>query len=213
MTPLGIAEHSHVLCLADCHTCFHSSSHVVHLDNHGLTAHASTLQCVSQAQHLGASYIRHTSQTFCLFAGSGELADLLDMPVIRHTSQAFCLLADPGELADLLDMPLPDLALKLIPAALPKLTEDPCIRHTSQAFCLFADSGELADLLEMTVPDLALKLIPAALPKLTEDQNTAALETLAHSVGYGLQQMMLDYGFHVVAKYLYAGESELRLSS
>ncbi|KAL0053239.1 hypothetical protein WJX82_003001 [Trebouxia sp. C0006] len=65
--------------------------------------------------------------------------------------------------------------------------------------------GELADLLEMPVPDLALKLIPAALPKLTEDQNTAALEALAHSVGYGLQQMMLDYGFHVVAKYLYGG--------
>ncbi len=143
MTPLGIAKHSHMLCLADYHTCFHSSLQVVHLDNHTLTAHASTLQCVSQAQHLGASYIRHTSQTFCLFAGSGELADLLDMPV----------------------------------------------------------------------PDLALKLIPAALPKLTEDQNTAALETLAHSVGYGLQQMMLDYGFHVVAKYLYGGESELRLSS
>ncbi len=79
--------------------------------------------------------------------------------------------------------------------------------------CLFADSGELADLLDMPVPDLALKLIPAALPKLTEDQNTAALETLAHSVGYGLQQMMLDYGFHVVAKYLYGGGSALTLSS
>ncbi|KAL0029509.1 hypothetical protein WJX79_000191 [Trebouxia sp. C0005] len=65
--------------------------------------------------------------------------------------------------------------------------------------------GELADLLDMPVPDLALKLIPAALPKLTEDQNTAALEILAHSGGYGLQQMMLDYGFHVVAKYLYGG--------
>lgn len=76
---------------------------------------------------------------------------------------------------------------------------------------LSADSGELADLLDIPVPDLALKLIPAALPKLTEDQNTAALETLAHSVGYGLQQMMLDYGFHVVARYLYGGESAQRL--
>ena len=76
---------------------------------------------------------------------------------------------------------------------------------------LSADSGELADLLDIPVPDLALKLIPAALPKLTEDQNTAALETLAHSVGYGLQQMMLDYGFHVVARYLYGGGSAQRL--
>ena len=57
----------------------------------------------------------------------------------------------------------------------------------------------------MAAPDLALKLIPAALPKLTEDQNTAGLEALAHSVGYSLQQMMLDYGHHVVAKYLYGG--------
>ena len=227
MTPLGIDKHSHILSLADCHTCLHSSSHVVHLDNHCLTAHASTLRRVSQAQHLGASCIRHTSQAFYLCAGSGELADLLDMlvpdlalklipaalpkftedPCIGHTSQTFCLFADPGELADLLEMPVPDLALKLIPAALPKLTEDPCIRHTSQTFCLFADPGELADLLEMPVPELALRLIPAALPKLTEDQNTAALEALAHSVGYGLQQMMLDYGFHVVAKYLYGGWS------
>ncbi len=164
MTPLGIAKHSHMLCLAHYHTCFHSSLHVVHLGNHCLTAHADTLRRISQAQHPGVSCIRHTSQAFCSFADSGELADLLEMSVIRHTSQAFCLFADPGELADLLEMP---------------------------------------------VPDLALKLIPAALPKLTEDQNTAALEALAHSVGYGLQQMMLDYGFHVVAKYLYGGWSEL----
>ena len=145
------------------------------------------------ADLLDMPVIRHTSQAFCLFADSGELADLLDMPVIRHTSQAFCLFADSGELADLLDMPV--------------------IRHTSQAFCLFADPGELAHLLDMPVPDLALRLIPAALPKLTEDQNTAALEALAHSVGYGLQQMILDYGFHVVAKYLYGGGFALRLCS
>ena len=136
MTPLGIAKHSHIFCLTDYLTCFHSSLHVVHLDNHTLTG----MQAPCDASHN-------------IWA--------------------------------------------------------PCIRHTSQASCLFADSGELADLLEMPVPDLALKLIPAALPKLTEDQNTAALETLAHSVGYGLQQMMLDYGFHVVAKYLYGGWSEL----
>jgi len=64
-------------------------------------------------------------------------------------------------------------------------------------------------LLYMAVPDLALKLIPAALPKLTEDQNTPALEALAYSVGYGLQQMMLDYGHHVVAKYLHGGDSTM----
>ena len=59
----------------------------------------------------------------------------------------------------------------------------------------------------MAVPDLALKLIPAALPKLTEDNATEGLEALAHSVGYGLQQMMLDYGHHVVAKYLCGGDA------
>lgn len=78
--------------------------------------------------------------------------------------------------------------------------------NTGLSGCSYATAGELADLLDMAVPDLALKLIPAALPKLTEDQNTAALEGLAHSVGYGLQQMMLDYGHHVVAKYLAGGD-------
>ncbi|KAL3137629.1 hypothetical protein ABBQ38_004906 [Trebouxia sp. C0009 RCD-2024] len=63
--------------------------------------------------------------------------------------------------------------------------------------------GELADLLEMAPSDLALRIIPAAIPKLTEDKSRDGLEALAHSVGYGLQQMMLDYGHHVVAKYLY----------
>ena len=61
----------------------------------------------------------------------------------------------------------------------------------------------------MAVPDLALKLIPAALPKLTEDCATTALEALAHSVGYSLQQMMIDYGQHVVAKYLYGGDNAI----
>lgn len=65
--------------------------------------------------------------------------------------------------------------------------------------------GELADVLDMAPSDLALRIIPAAIPKLTEDKSRDGLEALAHSVGYGLQQMMLDYGHHVVAKYLYGG--------
>lgn len=71
----------------------------------------------------------------------------------------------------------------------------------------FCFSGELADLLDMAPSDLALKIIPAAIPKLTEDKSKDGLEALAHSVGYGLQQMMLDYGHHVVAKYLYGGNA------
>ena len=65
--------------------------------------------------------------------------------------------------------------------------------------------GELADLLYMSVPDLALTLIPEALPKLTEEHNSPALEALAQSAGYRLHQMMQDYGYHVVAKYLQTG--------
>lgn len=68
-------------------------------------------------------------------------------------------------------------------------------------------SGELADLLDMAASDLALKIIPAAIPKLTEDKNQDGLEALAQSVGYGMQQMMSDYGHHVVAKYLYGGNA------
>lgn len=60
-------------------------------------------------------------------------------------------------------------------------------------------------MLDMAPSDLALRIIPAAIPKLTEDKSREGLEALAHSVGYGLQQMMLDYGHHVVAKYLYGG--------
>ena len=83
----------------------------------------------------------------------------------------------------------------------------------SECFCCFSFlifrvccSGELADLLDMAPSDLALRIIPAAIPKLTEDKSRDGLEALAHSVGYGLQQMMLDYGHHVVAKYLYGGD-------
>ena len=86
----------------------------------------------------------------------------------------------------------------MIPAVV--LMSDSMLQPSSNA------TGELADLLDMAVPDLALKLIPAALPKLTEDRATTALEALAHSVGYSLQQMMIDYGQHVVAKYLYGGD-------
>lgn len=65
----------------------------------------------------------------------------------------------------------------------------------------------------MAPSDLALKIIPAAIPKLTEDRSRDGLEALAQSVGYGLQQMMLDYGHHVVAKYLYGGKSSPQHSS
>ena len=64
-------------------------------------------------------------------------------------------------------------------------------------------------MLDMAPSDLALKIIPAAIPKLTEDKSREGLEALAHSVGYGLQQMMLEYGHHVVAKYLYGGNVPL----
>ena len=57
----------------------------------------------------------------------------------------------------------------------------------------------------MTPSDLALRIIPAAIPRLTEDKNRDGLEALAQTVGYSLQQMLTDYGHHVVAKLLNAG--------
>ena len=92
-------------------------------------------------------------------------------------------------------------SLPLTPFPLPPPFNPLCTQHN---FCR-PDSGELADVLDMAPSDLALRIIPAAIPKLTEDKSREGLEALAHSVGYGLQQMMLDYGHHVVAKYLYGG--------